>query len=61
MVFQKLGLRGRKRNHTVSCQDIRLYVLNVHAKIYSHSVFICPLKLWISTVHVHSIKCRPVS
>ena len=45
--FQKWGFRYMKRNQTVSCQIVRLYLLNLHTKDCSHSVFIYTLKQWI--------------
>ncbi len=45
--FSKMGFLGMKRNRTVSCQDVRLCVLNLHTKNYSHIIFIYPIKLWI--------------
>ncbi len=39
---------GIKRNQTVSCQDIRLCVLNLHTKYFCHNVlFIVDLYVWI--------------
>ena len=34
-----MGFRGRKQSRTNSFQDVRLYVLKVHRKFDSHSVF----------------------
>ena len=38
--FSKNGVLGMKRNRTVSCQIVHLYVLNLHTKNYSHSVWV---------------------
>ncbi len=46
-----------KRKRTGFCQDVRLYVLKLHGKNQSHSVFIHPIQLWICMCSFECILC----
>ncbi len=37
-----MGFWGRKQNRTISCQNVRLYVLKLHSNNETHSIFQFP-------------------